>query len=116
MRISDWSSDVCSSDLRESVRALSADRGQTLFRRRLHCQLSAARRYHHRSDQARRRLAAGGQCRLYEVLEEIENIAVLNGHHAASSAIQDRRPADRKSVVEGKSVSGRVDPGGRRYI
>src|SRR3546814_16498505 len=74
MRISDWSSDVCSSDLRESVRALSADRGQTLFRRRLHCQLSAARRYHHRSDQARRRLAAGGQCRLYEVLEEIENI------------------------------------------
>src|SRR3546814_4766415 len=85
MRISDWSSDVCSSDLRESVRALSADRGQALFRRRLHCQLSAARRYHHRSDQARRRLAAGGQCRLYEVLEEIEDIAVLNGHPAASS-------------------------------
>src|SRR3546814_13934787 len=101
MRISDWSSDVCSSDLRESVRALSADRGQTLFRRRLHCQLSAARRYHHRSDQARRRLAAGGQCRLYEVLEEIENIAVLNGHHAASSAIQYRRPAS--SVPDIKS-------------
>src|SRR3546814_18434994 len=77
MRISDWSSDVCSSDLRRA-RVRQTRRG-------------AVRR------QAR---AAAGECRRLPV---------------AGNRGSERGP-DRKSVVSGKSVSVRVDLGGRRII
>src|SRR3546814_14454990 len=67
MRISDWSSDVCSSDLW---------RGALFHRRDLLCEQAPA---------------------------------VLSGYLARSRG-------DRKSVVSGKSVSVRVDLGGRRII
>src|SRR3546814_20977813 len=38
------------------------------------------------------------------------------GFRARRVAVADRGALDRKSVVEGKSVSGRVDLGGRRII
>src|SRR3546814_11134486 len=80
MRISDWSSDVCSSDLLRSVErgtraAAQRDRPPAL-----------------RPD--RDRQFGFGRRRLYR--------------------LRDR--ADRKSVVSGKSVSVRVDLGGRRII
>src|SRR3546814_16450339 len=78
MRISDWSSDVCSSDLRR-----------------------AGARRHRRAGPRRDCGGAGG-----------------SGHHRAAQGYSARAPAgargDRKSVVEGKRVSVRVELGGWR--
>src|SRR3546814_17644363 len=95
MRISDWSSDVCSSDLvarlQRDVQGLAG---------RLH---------------AAAQLAALGQChRLAAVLVAVElDLVVLVKQRAFAGQRQQR---DRKSVVSGKSVSVRVDLGGRRII
>src|SRR3546814_16717995 len=87
MRISDWSSDVCSSDLRDRRR-----RGGLPHRLQLFGILPA--RCHG--------LYAAGQ------IWRVERVGEL---HAA------RQPGpDRKSVVSGKRVSVRVDIGGRRTI
>src|SRR3546814_13492433 len=74
MRISDWSSDVCSSDLAERI-ALSWTPVPLIVAKR---------------------------CRR------------VNDAHTAGPA--PRHGPDRKSVVSGKSVSVRVDLGGRRII
>src|SRR3546814_19907857 len=88
MRISDWSSDVCSSDLQP------ADR--------------------------RRSLAAERQREAHSVVER--RMVKIFQHDAG---LRDGEPGrgvdrpdavDRKSVVTGKSVSVRVDLGGRRTI
>src|SRR3546814_11492907 len=71
MRISDWSSDVCSSDLCPPPATSGC--------------LPMPNAKHH----CRRRWPTGGPTRIY---------------------------GDRKSVVQGKSVSVRVDLGGRRII
>src|SRR3546814_7696650 len=81
MRISDWSSDVCSSDL------------DCLGRGRLFLAGTVAD------------------------VREREGARAVKGHALARRAgsFARLRP-DRKSVVEGKSVSVRVDLGGRRII
>src|SRR3546814_18377006 len=96
MRISDWSSDVCSSDL--------------LFRG---------------GDFKTREVALGD-----EVDDAGDRVGAIGGHRRAGQRVDaldqrerdvvevdsavDVRRRDRKSVVEGKSVSVRVDLGGRR--
>src|SRR3546814_15399198 len=90
MRISDWSSDVCSSDLvarRPGGKAPfeQGARGGIAHRRR-----RRSGQHHHQPAP----LALGGAD---EVVTRLAGI-------------------DRKSVVEGKSVSVRVDLGGRRII
>src|SRR3546814_19611609 len=100
MRISDWSSDVCSSDLAETLHRPGAAPGlypvQSVPARPL--QLPVLRQ------PAR---------------------ADFRSCHAALARRPDplgqrgrrlRALPDRKSVVSGKSVSVRVDPGGRRII
>src|SRR3546814_1469363 len=89
MRISDWSSDVCSSDLRRHLPAL------------------------HLGD-----AAEGVQD---EDLDRFAVAAGLDGGRAgvAGGGADDGGAGaalDRKSVVEGKSVSVRVDLGGRRIL
>src|SRR3546814_12885971 len=87
MRISDWSADVCSSDLVPGIgrgpgfpRQGSGGRGGDLLRDRVRCpRLGRLSRAFHRRD-------------------------------------RDRLWRDRKRVVSGKSVSVRVDLGGRRII
>src|SRR3546814_16564474 len=93
MRISDWSSDVCSSDLRK--RRQPVDRHPPRTGRAVHPSPGrnpvAARV---RTDRSRAPLSrgwAGRQC-------------------------DRRRGGDRTSVVQGKSVSVRVDLGGRRIL
>src|SRR3546814_15280113 len=85
MRISDWSSDVCSSDL-EGGRILQRGHGR-------------ADRFGRRPD---------GR----------EFLLSRNEHAASGRASGDRgdHRQDRKSVVWGKSVSVRVDLGGRGII
>src|SRR3546814_15807104 len=94
MRISDWSSDVCSSDLQ----AMLAGPGRV----RLGVDVQA---------HGDARLAVG---RAGLVLAPV-------GHHDGDLVIVGvdvflHGSGDRKSVVEGKSVSVRVDLGGRRII
>src|SRR3546814_11452152 len=78
--MSDWSSDVCSSDLVAQIGELSACIGVIGPHRQLRV----------RTDR--------------------------NAIFAVRIGGELRRPGDRKSVVEGKSVSVRVDLGGRRII
>src|SRR3546814_11679402 len=87
MRISDWSSDVCSSDL-------PGDRV-------------------HRVEHAFAVLQQVTQAVAAHRFIEIGPGAVLAGQKARGEAVIG---GDRKSVVSGKSVSVRVDLGGRRII
>src|SRR3546814_16043834 len=84
MRISDWSSDVCSSDLLWVLRVEPRPEGHADVSRKELCRTTRAR---HRDDV---------MCAVFR-------------YHAQCCV-------DRKSVVEGKSVSVRVDDGGRRII
>src|SRR3546814_12397998 len=105
MRISDWSSDVCSSDLLQAVAgekdlmvgiALSGGAQPSLSRLDIGPQISA-------------RLPIGkGHARL--ALEWRQRIA---GRARPPSGLA---VLDRKRVVAGKSVTVRVDLGGRRII
>src|SRR3546814_14732121 len=89
MRISDWSSDVCSSDLR-----------------------AIDRRY---ESQRRSKVATTDYIGFIEkIIGEERRIDSEIADVEDTSADIDGR--DRKSVVEGKSVSVRVDLGGRRII
>src|SRR3546814_21073121 len=92
MRISDWSSDVCSSDLRD-------DAGNWLP------------------------LLDGTNCYGEEKARRVGGWLAANAPggtahiRAYSDHVSDAPTfADRKSVVSGKSVSVRVDHGGRRHI
>src|SRR3546814_18671018 len=119
MRISDWSSDVCSSDLRgvlvldhagdgaeRTVGDVPRDRAPELPRR----------------DAPRLAIGTGRDDRHIGVAEGgVEVIAEgveLTDHLARQMRLGDgaRAQQDRKSAVEGKSVSVRVDLGGRRII
>src|SRR3546814_14595233 len=98
MRISDWSSDVCSSDLRHrrgGHRRGPALRGARQGRRQGR---RGARTRNARARRPRAGLAAAGRGRL------------LPGRDQGRAEIH----GDRKSVVKGKSVSVRVALGGRR--
>src|SRR3546814_18230791 len=100
MRISDWSSDLCSSDLHDQVTDGQAP--------------CAARPTYWPQAQLRARAGGGragrapalGCCRLADRL-------TFSDHHQAPFRA---RTADRQRVVEGKGVSVRVDLGGRRII
>src|SRR3546814_12674425 len=90
MRISDWSSDVCSSDLSSDIALIRA--GEPLIRSQ--------------------GLVAGYQVRVPMV--DVNAIGAGGGSMAWIDGAGGLR--DRKSVVWGKSVSVRVDLGGRRII
>src|SRR3546814_20243750 len=99
MRISDWSSDVCSSDLI----------GKLQMRRHIR----------HRPSQGVAidpAAAQAGTMRAYHIQMRV----IANMQHLPGRQLQTRtggmEDADRKSVVWGKSVSVRVDLGGRRSM
>src|SRR3546814_19091128 len=85
MRISDWSSDVCSSDLRVKVTHVDVLVRQTVGRVEV--------------------VGVGAEGDMAPVRRDRD----VSGGNRDSSR-------DRKSVVSGKSVSVRVDLGGRRLI
>src|SRR3546814_17503065 len=97
MRISDWSSDVCSSDLQcpeagdgeQYAQHAPGELGQGLW------------------DDAHGALSAGGGA------SSASGAGVVA---AAVAAVALLPSADRKSVGSGKSVSVRVDLGGRRIL
>src|SRR3546814_12917163 len=93
MRISDWSSDVCSSDLAVDLFVPARRSGG----------VPAPARPVPRARPARQASLATGLPRGFLPLDR-------------GGAAVCRRRLDRKSVVSGKSVSVRVDLGGRRII
>src|SRR3546814_15736583 len=93
MRISDWSSDVCSSDLQFPELGIRAGADPEFG------ELARVRDTHLR--------ARGGDIGVSDA-----PVAVVHERLPG----QRPPPRDRKSVVEGKSVSVRVDLGGRRHI
>src|SRR3546814_13979443 len=104
MRISDWSSDVCSSDL------VSARAGNQTGNRVAVLRLQ--------SHDARRRPAAGKSgagARPSPRALFHRTLPGFEGERPAGAAVH-HQAIDRKSVVSGKSVSVRVDLGGRRLI
>src|SRR3546814_20704350 len=96
MRISDWSSDVCSSDLRYRLRADS---------------LTAL----HSTEDLRRLQAVDRRLLREHRFAGQPGFAAALGRHRRSID-QRLQWRDRKSVVYGKSVSVRVDLGGRRIL
>src|SRR3546814_17451118 len=94
MRISDWSSDVCSSDLIADDARTDAANVETA-----HLRFAEDEAVGQADLVARRRRARAERIDIAALGRDVEGEA-----------------ADRKSVVKGKSVSGRVDFGGRRLI
>src|SRR3546814_12097891 len=149
MRISDWSSDVCSSDLARDAAAgvelllvVDGEREEVLPLARglvgdgADQQHGALARDHDRATSLASDLAGFDGDRAVAVLEALGNfchvcipwmtlamnrmeaLAASRADRAGRSKKEPRRIAapDRKSDVEGKSVSVRVDIGGRRII
>src|SRR3546814_16583444 len=98
MRISDWSSDVCSSDLNAATKPTAIIAVSS--------ELSCARAFH------RSRTVAPS---IVVMARKNENSAAVLRSTPSNSAPRMVAP-DRRSVVQGKSVSVRVDLGGRRLI
>src|SRR3546814_19778638 len=98
MRISDWSSDVCSSDLGMSS-YVAPERGSVLGGEAIEVDEEARGC---RSDTA--------------VARTEESRVALAPHLGRCCRARVHRRADRRSVVEGTSVSVRVDLGGSRII
>src|SRR3546814_15571064 len=129
MRISDWSSDVCSSDLEERRSRIRALRGAARDEevRRLN-EIEEARR-RAAEEEARLKAEQEDQRRAEEearrrVDEEARRTAEEEPRAAGPEA-EVRRPAqaaepareqDRERRVAGKSVSGRVHLGGSRIL
>src|SRR3546814_19455749 len=101
MRISDWSSDVCSSDL--STR--TSDRsgyGRPLARLIWHGLLPSPQRPQSVAPSHPR--------------QEGRPVQMLGRLQPGSRMVRAQQPQDRKSVVKGKSVQVRVELGGGRII
>src|SRR3546814_18122415 len=100
MRISDWSSDVCSSDLEDS----NASQPLRMSRQAI--------------EQQRVVGAVGAGLDKDGPLDPqgIEHGHVVGKQRLGRADARPRAGQDRKSVVTGQSVSVRVDLGGRRFI
>src|SRR3546814_12453090 len=106
MRISDWSSDVCSSDLRAGC----SQRIDVRPQRPSLCRLDRAR------CQAQQRILQGAVlAHVYRPDGGLISLKMRTLRHAAPAASFGGQ-VDRQSVVEGKSVSVRVDLGGRLIL
>src|SRR3546814_18903254 len=120
MRISDWSSDVCSSDLRTTGRGLAVlrdadDRGEPAGRALSATGDAGDPAPRGSCDLALRRMACGRRAR--SPLSQ-----PVDGRRRQAAGIEVRHPApagetlERKSVGKGKSVEVGVDHGGRGVI
>src|SRR3546814_16510571 len=108
MRISDWSSDVCSSDLDVEIEEIEGEVGNRAregggrSQRSEAAQEVKANAPDHREQQRERPCG-----------HDVVDVQRVAGTRAARVDVVDQ---DRKSVVEGRSVSARVNPGGSLII
>src|SRR3546814_16100950 len=117
MRISDWSSDVCSSDLRHRCAGSCTQRvgcdagGAAAVAQIVHIDQATASRLAGGGDELQR---MGLRQRAGERVGETFHLRPRAARIQRKHHVQALAAGDRKSVVEGKSVSVRVDRGGRR--
>src|SRR3546814_13137301 len=118
MRISYWSSDVFSSDLIGFAGRAQADIvGEEGGADDVVVAVDGVRAPDDRDFRAFVRARHGGVIIFVGQLEPFGGGGIFVAIGAAIAAVQDRADrGDRKSVVEGKSVSVRVDLGGRRFM
>src|SRR3546814_18849323 len=115
MRISDWSSDVCSSDL-DALGRIGFRRSQSVAYRPSCADCSACVSVRVcagefvPSNSQKRNLRRNGDL----VATACKPWATEEQYTLLRSYLASRHPADRKSVVSGKSVYVRVDLGGSR--
>src|SRR3546814_14208332 len=112
MRISDWSSDVCSSDLQRRGVGAAAYR----IDRVEHAAGQVARGLEHQMlEQMRKAAASGRVVALADIVPDVDGYRGRGGiaNCVESGAIGEK---DRKRVVVGKSVSVRIDLRGSRSI
>src|SRR3546814_15202657 len=106
MRISDWSSDVCSSDLhffsRQDGQIYTVASIYRWFRKILY-----------RAGISHGGIGTGPRIHDFRHTFACHSLAQMS---RAGLDLYYSLPLDRKSVVEGKSVSVRVDLGGRRFL
>src|SRR3546814_11099865 len=114
MRISDWSSDVCSSDLRTIRRSPESLRRPIALRQRSDARGQAGFR-ESKGTNTERKIFCRWSC-FGALISERRARAVSPGLAQSPSGLVEAFEVDRKSVVEGKSVYGRVDIGGRRRL
>src|SRR3546814_17736896 len=111
MRISDWSSDVCSSDLIYLKVCAPPETVRVLVPRRW--RLDPPGTFMRRDDiQPDATPLPDGYRLEQDTTDSIDTMRVL----AADDSVGANGQVDRKSVVWGKSVEGRVDLGGVRII
>src|SRR3546814_19154474 len=124
MRISDWSSDVCSSDLKSvptfSHEALEARAVDLLERQRIEIDARHAAQVDRADLAAIWPLALGEGLRAAGGAEAVRDrvlVEVIIGQRVLARGQREAvggRERDRTSVVEGRSVTVRVNIGGRR--
>src|SRR3546814_13803412 len=107
MRISDWSSDVCSSDLIEEAKR----RGEIG-----HAEPSAQRRHRFGRHVAFARAQLLPQGATLAVVGKAEQIVLRPAEQRRDEQAGEVGVVDRKSVGWGRRVAGRVEVGGVRYI
>src|SRR3546814_14105491 len=118
MRISDWSSDVCSSDLNALKNGLlaiviSADEHQWLLDHPgTELAIDVREQFIALPDGGRTPFALEPFAR-HCLLNGVDQLGYLLQHRDAIARYEQQEQADRKSVVEGKSVSVRLVLGGR---
>src|SRR3546814_20256459 len=110
MRISDWSSDVCSSDLQLRLSFQAENRSRQLHRKPPFRAVSATPPY----------AFARTECVGLSKLPRMSNASPIGGRRLGTSLPGDptiaeyrRQASDRKSVVKEQSVAVRVELGGR---
>src|SRR3546814_15659706 len=118
MRISDWSSDVCSSDLFDKLRAngLGGQAGNPAHigqqrRRNIDAAVGLLVVFEDRHQRSPDR-----EPRAVERMDELIALDVFTAEARVHAARLEIAAVDRKSVVSGQSVSVRVALGGRRLV
>src|SRR3546814_14470444 len=118
MRISDWSSDVCSSDL-------EANAAHEFHKHPKHLKLASDgillphwdKAQLQRGMQVYREVCSACDSLNLVAFRDIQDLGYTEGQvKTFAKGFQVASIKDRKSVVKGKSVSVRVDPGGRRFL
>src|SRR3546814_18332558 len=114
MRISDWSSDVCSSDLQRAMTQVQAVEGADADHTAVGAQgpaFDVAEQLVHRFSV----IGMPGRRAAWLSARAAEAAGLCRTREVTARATRLRRPCrDRTSVVSGRSVSVRVDLGGRR--
>src|SRR3546814_14601910 len=107
MRISDWSSDVCSSDLKRGPCPVA-----------LGGPVGAGPRQEQKGVQHFREIAFPAACRArkYDYYDHKDIFARIDGMSASNWKVAEAKARDRKGVVTGRSGSVRVDLGGGQII